>query len=148
MRSIVGWYQQVPNDNLDKTQFGWEIDPIGLRNTLWETYERYRLPIIITESGIGGYDELDKNNEVNDDYRIKYYQDHLLQLKLALNDGVQIFGYNPWSAFDLVSTHEGIKKRYGFVFINRTDEKINDLKRYRKKVLTDIQKLSPIVVKI
>ncbi|AXK51639.1 glycoside hydrolase family 1 protein [Spiroplasma alleghenense] len=133
VRSVAGMYQQVSNDSLDKTEFGWEIDPIGFKNTLKEIYERYNLPLIVTENGIGGYDSLDKNHQINDDYRIKYYQEHIFQIKEAINEGVEVFGYNPWSAIDLVSTHEGIKKRYGFIYVNRSDEEILDLKRYRKK---------------
>ncbi|AGR41243.1 glycoside hydrolase family 1 protein [Spiroplasma taiwanense] len=140
VRSIKGVYRQVYNPNLQKTQFGWEIDPIGLKTTLREIYDRYRLPLIITENGIGGYDEL-IDDKVNDDYRIDYYQKHIEQLKLAINDGVELIGYNPWSAIYLVSTHEGIKKRYGFVFVNRTDDDLKDLKRYRKKSFYWYQKV-------
>ncbi|QEH61958.1 6-phospho-beta-glucosidase [Spiroplasma chinense] len=132
LRSIVGVYKQIKNPNLQKTEFGWEIDPVGLRSTLREIYDRYNLPLLITENGIGGYDEL-IDGQVNDDYRINYYEKHIEQMLLAINDGVELMGYNPWSAIDLVSTHEGIKKRYGFVYVDRTDDDIKECKRYRKK---------------
>ncbi|ATX70921.1 glycoside hydrolase family 1 protein [Spiroplasma clarkii] len=132
MKSMLGMFQQVSNENLQKTQFGWEIDPVGLRNTLRELYDRYNLPLLITENGIGGYDEL-INGFVDDTYRIEYYQQHIKQMALAIKDGVNLIGFNPWSAIDLVSTHEGVKKRYGFVYVNRDEFDYKDLKRYPKK---------------
>ncbi|PJI10557.1 MULTISPECIES: glycoside hydrolase family 1 protein [Clostridium] len=126
-----GVFQGVSNPNLKKTQFGWEIDPVGFRVTLREVYDRYHLPVIITENGLGAYDKLE-DDTVHDDYRIEYYKEHLHQIKEALTDGVEVFGYSPWSAIDLVSTHEGITKRYGFVYVNRDEFDLKDLKRYKK----------------
>ncbi|WP_342259135.1 glycoside hydrolase family 1 protein [Spiroplasma endosymbiont of Dioctria linearis] len=133
VKSVKGMYEQVKNDNLLKTQFGWEIDPLGFRNTIRELWDRYQLPLIVSENGIGGYDSLTNDGKVHDDYRIEYYKVHLKELKAAiLEDKIDIFGYNPWSAIDLVSTHEGVKKRYGFVYVNRDEFDLKDLKRYRK----------------
>lgn len=126
-----GVFQGVSNPNLKKTQFGWEIDPVGFRVTLREVYDRYHLPLIITENGLGAYDKLE-DGTVHDDYRIDYYKEHLHQIKEALTDGIEVFGYSPWSAIDLVSTHEGITKRYGFVYVNRDEFDLKDLKRYKK----------------
>ncbi|PPE04584.1 6-phospho-beta-glucosidase [Entomoplasma ellychniae] len=133
IKSLKGLYHQVKNDNLPKTQFGWEIDPLGFRIVLRELWDRYNLPLMITENGIGGSDTLE-NGVVNDQYRIDYYQLHLAELKKAiLLDGVNVIGYNPWSAIDLVSTHEGVKKRYGFIFVDRDEFDLKSLKRYPKK---------------
>ncbi|PPE04078.1 glycoside hydrolase family 1 protein [Williamsoniiplasma lucivorax] len=130
---LQDFFEQVQNPNLPKTQFNWEIDPVGFKNTMLEMTSRYNLPLLLTENGIGGYDELDANNQVDDQYRIDYYTAHLKQMLEAIAMGVDLIGYNPWTAIDLVSTHEGIRKRYGFVFVNRTDEDLKDLKRYPKK---------------
>ncbi|AKU79838.1 glycoside hydrolase family 1 protein [Spiroplasma turonicum] len=133
LKSVRNMYQQIKNDNLQKTEFGWEIDPLGFRNTLRELWDRYNLPLMITENGIGGYDKLNDDFKINDEYRIDYYKKHLEQLKLAiLEDNINVFSYNPWSAFDLVSTHEGVKKRYGFIYVNRDEFDLKDLKRYKK----------------
>lgn len=121
------------NEFLPHTQFGWEVDPIGFRITLREVYDRYRLPIIITENGLGAHDEINENGEIIDDYRIEYLQKHIEQAHLAVDDGVELFGYCPWSAIDLISTHQGFVKRYGFVYVNRTDDDLKDLKRLKKK---------------
>ncbi len=128
-----GFYQLEDNPNLEKTPFGWFIDPIGFRTTMRELYDRYHLPLIITENGIGLYDEVDEDGNVNDDARILYYQQHIKQIQEALTDGVEVFGYTPWSAIDLVSTREGIRKRYGFIYVNREDFDLLDMKRIPKK---------------
>lgn len=128
----AGVYKGVDNPNLPHTDFGWQIDPVGFRNTLREVYSRYRLPIIITENGLGAYDQLEEDGSIHDDYRINYLRQHIEQMQLAINDGVKLFGYCPWSAIDLISTHQGFAKRYGFIYVNRDDEDIKDLKRYKK----------------
>ncbi|PKM51376.1 MAG: 6-phospho-beta-glucosidase [Firmicutes bacterium HGW-Firmicutes-7] len=129
----IGVYRGESNPNLEKTPFGWEIDPIGFRTTLRELNDRYHLPLIVTENGLGEYDKLEAGDVVNDDYRINYLRDHIQQAQLAIGDGVQLFGYCPWSAIDLVSTHSGCSKRYGFVFVNRDEHDLKDLKRIKKK---------------
>ncbi|NAX18953.1 MULTISPECIES: glycoside hydrolase family 1 protein [unclassified Vibrio] len=128
-----GLYQGKDNPYLKKTPWEWEIDPVGLRTLLNELNDRYHLPILITENGVGGLDDVDSRGEVNDDYRIHYLRDHIKQCKLAISDGVKLFGYCPWSYIDLISTSSGFKKRYGFVFVNRTDSDLRDLKRIPKK---------------
>ena len=134
--TIAGFSQAVPNDNLPRTEFNWEIDPIGFRNTLREVYSRYHLPIIITENGLGAYDKLEQDAEgadvVHDPYRINYLRAHIEQMHLAITDGVEMMGYCPWSAVDLISTHEGIVKRYGFIYVNRDEFNLKDLRRVRK----------------
>lgn len=123
----------VDNKNLAINDFNWLIDPIGFRITCRELHDRYHLPLIVTENGIGAYDTLTDDNKIHDDIRISYLSEHLQQLQLAINDGVDIFGYCPWSAMDLVSTHEGFKKRYGLIYINRNENNEGDLSRIRKK---------------
>lgn len=131
-RGEAGYYKGYNNPNLMKTEFGWEIDPLGFRATMREMYSRYRLPMIVTENGLGAYDTLTEDGKIHDDYRIAYLKTHIEQLKLAVSDGVEMMGYCPWSAIDLVSTHEGIRKRYGFIYVDTTDEKTGTLNRYRK----------------
>ena len=131
-RTIPGIAKSVMNPNLVTTEFGWEIDPIGFRATVREIYSRYRLPILITENGLGAYDSLTEDGKVHDPYRIDYLRHHIEQIHLAITDGVEMMGYNPWSAIDLISTHEGIKKCYGFIYVDRDDFDLKTLKRYRK----------------
>ncbi|MGY3717891.1 glycoside hydrolase family 1 protein [Sutcliffiella cohnii] len=128
----AGVYKGHTNEHLEKTEFGWEIDPTGFRITLREIYSRYNLPLIITENGLGAFDELENDGTVHDPYRIEYLGKHIEQIQLAISDGVDVFGYCPWSAIDLVSTHQGCKKRYGFIFVNRDEFDLMDLKRIRK----------------
>lgn len=129
---IPGFFQAVENKNLPMTEFGWPIDPEGFRFTLNEVYSRYRLPILITENGIGAKDVLTEGGQIHDQYRIDYLQQHIAQMELAVKDGVEVVGYCPWSAIDLISTHEGITKRYGFIYVNRTEDDLLDLARVKK----------------
>ena len=131
-RGEAGFYKGAENPNLLKTEFGWEIDPDGFRATMRELYDRYHLPLLVTENGLGAYDKLEEDGSIHDDYRIKYLDEHIRQIRLAITDGVKMMGYNPWSAIDLVSTHEGIRKRYGFIYVDTSDEKVGSLKRYKK----------------
>ena len=128
---IPGVYKSFKNPNLPRTEFNWEIDPVGFRNTLREVYSRYHLPIVITENGLGAYDKLE-DGRIHDPYRINYLRQHIEQMRLAITDDVEMMGDCPWSAIDLVSTHEGIRKRYGFIYVDTTDEKVGTLNRYRK----------------
>ncbi|MEK4951341.1 glycoside hydrolase family 1 protein [Bacillus sp. FSL W8-1127] len=128
-----GAYQGCSNPYLTTTEFGWEVDPMGFRITLRELYDRYHLPLIVTENGLGAYDKLEDGDVINDDYRIDYLAKHLEQCQLAITDGVELFGYSPWSAIDLVSTHQGINKRYGFIYVNRDEFDLKDLRRIKKK---------------
>lgn len=134
-------YIGFDNPHLEHNEFGWYIDPVGFRITAREIYERYHLPLIITENGLGAFDKLDAGNKIRDDYRIEYLSNHIAQLQLAITDGVELFGYCPWSAIDLVSTHQGIGKRYGFIYVNRDEHDLKDLARYRKKSFFWYQRL-------
>lgn len=127
-----GVYRAEDNPYVDKTKYGWVIDPVGLRLTLRKVYERYHLPILITENGIGAPDTLEEDGTVHDDYRIAFIRAHLEQVQWALTDGVDVFGYCPWAAMDVVSTHQGYGKRYGFIYVNRGEFDLLDLKRIKK----------------
>ena len=131
-QGIPGVYKTVANPYLPRTEFNWEIDPVGFRNTLREVYSRYHLPIIITENGLGAYDTLTEDGKVHDQYRINYLRQHIEQMRLAITDDVEMMGYCPWSAIDLISTHEGMKKRYGFIYVDRDEFDLKTMKRYRK----------------
>ncbi len=124
--------QQVANKNIPLTTSGMGIDPIGLRIVLRELSDRYELPLIITENGCGVKDVLEADGTIHDTYRIDYLKKHIEQLRLAIHEGVDLIGYCPWSAIDLVSTGEGIEKRYGFIYVNRSETDLKDMKRYRK----------------
>ncbi len=127
-----GVYKGISNLYLPHTQFGWEIDPAGFRATIREMDSRYHLPMIVTENGLGAYDTLTSDGKVHDQYRIDYLRQHIKQIQLAISDGAKVFGYCPWSAIDLISTHEGMKKRYGFIYVDRDEFDLKTLKRYRK----------------
>ncbi len=126
-----GVYSGAQNPHLPRTEFGWEIDPIGFRNTFRAIWDRYHLPLLVTENGLGAFDKLE-DGQVHDGYRIDYLRDHIAQIQLAVTDGVEVLGYCPWSAIDLVSTHQGVAKRYGFIYVNRDEFDLLDLARYRK----------------
>jgi len=104
-----GVYSGALNPYLPRTRFGWEIDPVGFRNTFRAIWDRYHLPLLVTENGLGAYDTLEAGR-VHDTYRIDYLRDHIAQIQLAISDGVEVRGYSPWSAIDLVSTHQGVAK--------------------------------------
>jgi 6-phospho-beta-glucosidase len=127
-----GVYRAVSNPHLEKNAFGWEIDPAGFRTTFRAIYERYRLPLLVTENGLGAFDTLEPDGTVHDGYRIEYLARHIEQIQLAITDGVEVMGYCPWSAIDLVSTHQGIRKRYGFVYVDRDEFDLRSLARVRK----------------
>jgi len=136
-----GVYRPADNPNLELTKFNWIIDPVGMRTTLRRVASRYDLPIIITENGLGSEDKLTADGHVHDDYRIDYFEKHFHQARLALSDGVKIIGYCPWSFEDLVSTHQGYRKRYGFVYINRGEDDLKDMRRIKKDSFMWYQKV-------
>ncbi|PNQ81533.1 glycoside hydrolase family 1 protein [Paenibacillus sp. F4] len=136
-----GAYRGSVNPNLQTTEFGWEIDPVGFRTTLRQIYSRYHLPLIVTENGLGAFDKLEEGDVVNDPYRIDFFKKHIEQIQLAITDGVKVFGFCPWSAIDLVSTHQGSSKRYGFIYVDREEFDLKDLRRIRKQSFYWYQKL-------
>lgn len=130
---LPGVFEQTLNPFLEVNDWDWSIDPVGLRIVLRDYYERYGLPILITENGLGARDVLESGDIINDDYRIDYLRKHLEQIKLAIADGVQVLGYCPWSFTDVFSWSNGYQKRYGFVYINRDEHDLKDLRRIKKK---------------
>ena len=123
----------VPNPTLAASQWGWQIDPVGLRIVLNEYWDRWQKPLFIVENGLGARDEL-VDGTVADDYRIAYMNDHLVQVGEALSDGVEVLGYTSWGCIDLVSMSTAeMSKRYGFIYVDRNDDGSGTLQRYRKK---------------
>ena len=129
----TGGDQGTPNPYLKTTPWGWQIDPLGLRYTLNELYDRYQIPLFVVENGLGQIDEPDENGIVHDDYRINYLRQHLMALRDALRDGVDIMGYTYWGPIDIVSAGTGeMKKRYGFVYVDRDNEGHGTMERRKK----------------
>ena len=127
----------VANPTLASSDWGWQIDPAGLRVVLNQYWDRWQKPLFIVENGLGAKDELveiDGELTVLDDYRIHYVSDHLVQVGEALKDGVDLLGYTSWGCIDLVSGTTGqMSKRYGFIYVDRNDDGTGSLERYRKK---------------
>ncbi len=128
-------FQTPDNPYLEKTEWGWAIDPLGLRTTLNALYDRYQKPLFIVENGLGAVDQPDENGYVADDYRIKYLAQHIEQMRRAVDeDGVELWGYTTWGCIDLVSAGTGeMKKRYGFIYVDRDNDGKGTLKRSKKK---------------
>lgn len=127
----------VKNPYLKESEWGWQIDPQGLRLICNYFYDRYQKPLFVVENGLGAVDELVEINgvkTVNDDYRIKYLNDHLVQLYKAIEDGVEIMGYTSWGCIDLVSASTAeLKKRYGLIYVDRHNDGTGTFNRYKKK---------------
>ena len=127
-----GTCRDEKNVNLKASEYGAQIDPMGLRIVLNDYYSRYHLPLLITENGLGMADTLTEDEKIHDDYRIDYLRQHIQACADAVKDGVELMGYSPWSFEDLLSSHQGFRKRYGFVYINREDMDLKDLRRIPK----------------
>jgi len=124
----------VPNPHLASSEWGWQIDPIGLRILLNKLWDRYQKPLFIVENGLGAKDKLEADGTVHDDYRISYLNDHLVQVREAIEDGVDVLGYTCWGPIDLVSASKAeLSKRYGFIYVDRDDQGNGTLARSRKK---------------
>ena len=121
------------NPYLESSDWGWQIDPKGLRYTLNELYGRYRIPLMVVENGLGAYDKIEEDGKIHDEYRIDYLKKHIEQLKEAVRDGVDLMGYTPWGCIDLVSASTGeMAKRYGFIYVEKYDDGTGDLSRRKK----------------
>lgn len=127
----------VSNPTLEASEWGWQIDPVGLRLVLNQFWDRWQKPLFIVENGLGARDQLvevDGEKTVVDDYRIAYLNDHLVQVGEALEDGVDVLGYTSWGCIDIVSASTAqLSKRYGFIYVDRNDDGTGTLDRYRKK---------------
>ena len=128
----------VKNPFLPVSQWGWPIDAQGLRYLLNQMYDRYQKPLFVVENGLGAEDHLvmgpDGELTVEDDYRIQYMEAHIREMAKALEDGVELLGYTSWGCIDLVSASTAqLKKRYGFIYVDRNDDGTGTLSRYKKK---------------
>lgn len=132
--NIVGG---VPNPTLEASEWGWQIDPVGLRIIMNEYWDRWQKPLFIVENGLGAKDKLVDGPDaptVEDDYRIDYLNQHLVQVGEAVEDGVEVLGYTTWGCIDLVSASTAqMSKRYGFIYVDRNDDGSGTLDRYKKK---------------
>lgn len=123
----------LKNPYLEASDWGWQIDPVGLRIVLNDMYDRYRLPIFIVENGLGAYDKVEEDGSIHDTYRIDYLRKHIEQMKEAIGDGVELLGYTSWGPIDLVSMSTSeMSKRYGFVYVDKDDDGNGTLERKRK----------------
>ncbi len=128
-------FASIKNPYLEASEWGWQIDPLGLRITLNAIWDRYQKPMFIVENGLGAVDTPDENGYVEDDYRIDYLAAHIKAMRDAINeDGVELWGYTTWGCIDLVSAGTGeMKKRYGFIYVDRDNDGNGSLKRSKKK---------------
>ena len=112
----------VKNPYLESSEWGWQIDPVGLRITLIELYDRYGMPLFIVENGLGMRDELTPEGGIHDPYRIDYFRRHFTEMIRAVDEGVDLLGYTSWAPIDLISASTSqISKRYGFIHVDLDD---------------------------
>ena len=125
----------LKNPYLSASEWGWQIDPLGLRITLNALYDRYQKPLFIVENGLGAVDQVNEQGKIEDDYRINYLRAHIKAMKEAVEiDGVDLLGYTSWAPIDLISASTGqMKKRYGFIYVDKDDLSNGSLKRIKKK---------------
>jgi 6-phospho-beta-glucosidase len=124
----------VKNPYLKASDWGWEIDPTGLRIGLNQLYDRYRVPLFIVENGLGAYDTVEEDGSINDDYRINYLREHIKAIGESIEDGVEVMGYTAWGCIDLVSMSTGeMSKRYGLIYVDKQDDGSGTLERKKKK---------------
>ena len=124
-----GW----KNPYLKSSDWGWQIDPKGLRWSLNAIYDRYGIPVMIVENGLGARDVKAKDGKIHDSYRIEYLREHIIEMEKAIEQGVDLIGYTPWGCIDLVSASTGeMAKRYGMIYVNKYDDGTGDFSRERK----------------
>ncbi|MGI6607888.1 MAG: glycoside hydrolase family 1 protein [Erysipelotrichaceae bacterium] len=133
IKSSANMSTGITNPYLSASEWGWQIDPIGLRYFLNRVYSRYRKPIMIVENGIGARDVLTDDCKVHDDYRISYLKSHIHEMKKAIDDGVKVLAYTVWGCIDLVSASTGeMSKRYGMIYVDKNDDGSGTMNRYKK----------------
>ncbi|MGC4386046.1 6-phospho-beta-glucosidase [Streptococcus suis] len=121
------------NPYLEASDWGWQIDPVGLRITLNKLYDRYQVPLFIVENGLGALDKVEEDGSIEDSYRIAYLEKHIQQMYEAIEDGVELMGYTPWGCIDLVSASTSeMSKRYGFIYVDADDQGNGSFDRSRK----------------
>ncbi|MEW9676877.1 6-phospho-beta-glucosidase [Lentibacillus sp. L22] len=127
-------FGSVTNPYLETSDWGWTIDPKGFRITANQLYDRYQKPLFVVENGLGAIDEPNADGTIDDDYRIDYLRKHIAEMGEAIEDGVDIIGYTSWGPIDIVSASTGeMKKRYGYIYVDRDNEGNGSLKRSKKK---------------
>lgn len=123
----------IKNPYLKASEWGWQIDPTGLKRALHEVYDRYQIPLLLIENGLGAIDQLEADGTIHDPYRVEYMRRHIAAMKEAVEEGVDLMGYTMWSCIDLVSASSGeLRKRYGFIYVDANDDGTGTFKRYRK----------------
>ncbi len=126
--------KSLKNPHIQASEWGWGIDPLGLRITMNMMYDRYQKPLFLVENGLGAKDEINEQGEINDDYRISYLREHIKAMADAIDDGIPVMGYTSWGCIDLVAASTGeMSKRYGFIYVDRDDQGNGTLARTRKK---------------
>ncbi|MFV0392857.1 MAG: 6-phospho-beta-glucosidase, partial [Coprobacillaceae bacterium] len=126
--------KSVKNPYLKASDWGWQIDPLGLRITMNSLYDRYQKPLFIVENGLGAHDTVEADGSINDEYRIDYLREHIKAMGDAIEDGVELLGYTTWGCIDLVAASTGeMSKRYGFIYVDKDDQGNGTLKRSKKK---------------
>ncbi|MCI1890660.1 MAG: glycoside hydrolase family 1 protein [Schleiferilactobacillus harbinensis] len=121
------------NPYLQTSAWGWQIDPVGLRISLNDMWDRYRIPLFVVENGLGAEDKVTSDGKIHDDYRIDYLRAHIAQMREAIEDGVQLMGYTTWGPIDLISASTSeMSKRYGFIYVDQDDAGNGSLRRLRK----------------
>ena len=134
MLAAMAGGKALKNPYLTESEWGWTIDPIGLRIAVTEVYRQTRLPVYVIECGLGVHEEADENGYIEDDYRISYFRDHIQELKNAVDiDGADVRSFLTWGPIDILSSQGEMAKRYGFIYVDRTDDDLRDLKRSKKK---------------
>lgn len=125
----------LKNPYLEANDWGWQIDPIGLRTSLNYLYDRYQIPLMVVENGLGAYDKFEEDGTIKDDYRINYLAKHISEMDKAINeDGVDLIAYTPWGCIDIVSAGTGeMEKRYGFIHVDSDNQGNGTMKRTKKK---------------
>ncbi len=123
----------VKNPYLPSSEWGWQVDPVGLRISLIELYDRYKKPLFIVENGIGSKDVVEEDGSIHDPYRIDYFRSHFIEMEKAIDAGVELMGYTSWAPIDLISASTSqMSKRYGFIYVDQDDLGNGTLKRSKK----------------
>ncbi|WP_419181581.1 glycoside hydrolase family 1 protein [Niallia circulans] len=127
-------FSGLKNPYLESSDWGWQIDAVGLRVTLNKLYDRYQVPLFVVENGLGAIDTPDENGLIQDDYRINYLREHIVQMREAISDGVELMGYTSWGPIDIISVSTSeVSKRYGFIHVDIDDYGNGSFKRTKKK---------------
>ena len=123
----------VKNPYLPSSEWGWQVDPVGLRVSLIEPYDRYRKPLFVVENGLGMRDSVEQDGSIHDPYRVDYFRSHFREMEKAIDAGVELMGYTSWAPIDLISaSNNQMSKRYGFIYVDQDDLGNGTLARSRK----------------